>query len=632
MMFSEIKFSPLILFIIILLVLVIATTVKNLGLVSEGFNSYLQTTAPFADIKVNAYDNTRNIRKLYDEVFYDSRNGNAVVVYGAQYDLAGGAAPDTTGSTITKIDVIPRDIKDNIVTYTNSANNQLTQRCEESKKTSIDTIDTQWSKKFTNNQLNYVTMGPETFLYVIDLTSTKTSGNTIAGNTSLYYTPAVTSYYKGTDNTYSSTYSDKQININISSSYTYSNGDGKDDTFVVDDYYHATKKVYQLTQHAKYDISNGNLIVQTVPNGSSKKIDVFYRDSLHLDNPIPDFSNNSQIASTTDAADQVFRQTTNHPYFIQNPLDNQTIMYWPNNDNTILIVFANALDSDGAVKVVKCKKFTKDGVYTDSSTTTPPPSPQPVDNTANADLLNAFSRWYIYFNANGVGNVGDSSDYLLKTQIVPPVCPACPGCKGVCTDCGGNGGSGTKASDKSSMAFDNNTVVGSTGNLVNNTVGAAGNIVNSTVGTAGNIVNSTVDTAGNVVGKTVDVAGNVVGKTLDTAGNIVGKTFDTAGNIVGKTFDAAGNLLGSTADRLGLDRKGYQQSYGGPTNTSSSANATGYPSSGYNNTTYRPGSNTTGVSTLPNASPKDQYSYNGALQPKGGNYMSMSSDFSRFGR
>jgi len=80
---------------------------------------------------------------------------------------------------------------------------------------------------------------------------------------------------------------------------------------------------------------------------------------------------------------------------------------------------------------------------------------------------------------------------------------------------------------------------------------------------------------------------------------------------------------------LGLDRIGYQQSYGGPINTSSSANASGYPS---NSTAYRPGSNTTGVPSLPNSKPSDPYSYNGALQSKGGNFMAITTDFSKFGR
>jgi hypothetical protein len=299
-------------------------------------------------------------------------------------------------------------------------------------------------------------------------------------------------------------------------------------------------------------------------------------------------------------------------------------MYWPNDDNTVIIVFANALDSDGSLKVVKYRRFLKGKVYTGSASNYADETDElPSDLSGNANLLDAFARWYIYFNANATGSSGliNSNDYLLKTQIVPPVCPACPGCQGVCTNCGGNGGSGTQTSTQQSLAFDNKTLVGATGSLVANTVG-----------TAGNIVNSTVDTAGNVVNKTVDVAGNVVGKTLDAAGNVVDKTFDTAGNIVGKTFDAAGNLLGSTADRLGLDRVGYNQSYRGPTNTSTSANVNGYQSNSRGSSEYRPGSNNTGVSTLPNASPKDAYSYNGALQPKGANFIPITTDFSRFGR
>jgi YD repeat-containing protein len=186
-------------------------------------------------------------------------------------------------------------------------------------------------------------------------------------------------------------------------------------------------------------------------------------------------------------------------------------------------------------------------------------------------------------------------------------------------------------------------VVGATGSLLTNTVDAAGNVVNKTVDTAGNVVNKTVDTAGNVVGKTLDTAtgvvgktfdaaGNVVGKTFDAAGNVVGKTFDAAGNVVGKTFDAAGNVLGSAASRLGLDRIGYQQSYGGPVNTSTTANTNGYPSSGHKSAEYRPGSNNTGIPNYPNSKPNDPYTYNGALQSKGGNFMAVTADFSRFGR
>jgi hypothetical protein len=292
-------------------------------------------------------------------------------------------------------------------------------------------------------------------------------------------------------------------------------------------------------------------------------------------------------------------------------------MYWPNGDNTVIITFKNVLINDstvnkGNVDVKKLYKFTREGLY----------SPNPNDNkevkdsnvkidstnNTDSDVLDAFARWYIYFNTSATGI---TDDYLLKTQIVPPVCPACPGCStsGVCTDCGGNGGSGTKSSDSSSLAFDKKTVIGATGSAVTNAVDATGNVLN----------------------KTVDTAGNVVNKTVDTAGNVVNKTFDTATNVVGKTFDAAGNLLSSTASAIGLDRVGYQQSYRGPVNNSNT-NAVGYPSSGYKNTEYRAGSNNTGVPNYPNANPNDPYSYNGALQSKGGNFIPLTADFSRFGR
>ena len=628
MMFNQIKLSPLILFIILLIVLVIATAVKNLGLVSEGFNSFLYSADSFTDKKVFAYNNIRNITKIYDDIFYDPKNGNIVAVYGTQYT----SEDDNTGQSVTQIDIVPR-VESNIVSYNKGTDNKtLSQITEESKKSTVVPVDTQWSKQFTDNQICYVAWGTKTFLYVMNLSNATTAGNTILGNTSVTYSgsyqPAAMAYYKDSSLTLSSKYTvnnaelDNKRTIYLQSSYTYS-GDGNDDKNVIETYYDTTKGVYQLVNNVKYDVANGNLLIQSKA-GANKQVDVYYRDARHLDVLTPDTSLTSSTSTSTDASKKTFAQTANYPYFLQDVLGNHTIMYWPNDDNTVIIVFANALDSDGSLKVVKYRRFLKGKVYTGSASNYADEKDElPSDLSGNANLLDAFARWYIYFNANATGSSGliNSNDYLLKTQIVPPVCPACPGCQGVCTNCGGNGGSGTQTSTQQSLAFDNKTLVGATGSLVANTVG-----------TAGNIVNSTVDTAGNVVNKTVDVAGNVVGKTLDAAGNVVGKTFDTAGNIVGKTFDAAGNLLGSTADRLGLDRVGYNQSYRGPTNTSTSANVNGYQSNSRGSSEYRPGSNNTGVSTLPNASPKDAYSYNGALQPKGANFIPITTDFSRFGR
>ena len=629
MMFSPIKLSPLILFIILLVVLVIATAVKNLGLVSEGFVSYMHSADSFTDQKVFAYDKTRNITKIYDDVYYDPRNANVVVVYGTQYTNA----DDNTGATVSQIDIVPR-VGTNVVSHIKGSDNAvMSETREESKKSTVDAVDTMWSRKFTDNQVCYVTWGTKTFLYVMNLSNATTAGNTFVGNTSVTYSgsynPVATAYYKEKSLINSSKYFsgtqdlDSKRTIYLQTSYTYSS-DGNDDKNVIETYYDPNKGLYQLVNNVKYDVANGNLLIQSKA-GTEKQVDVYYRDAKHLDVLTPDVSLTSSSSTSTDASKKTFATTGNYPYFLQDKLGNHTIMYWPNDDNTIIMIFANSLDSDGSLKLVKTRRFLKGSLYTGSSSNYQQgnTSDTPSDLSGNSELLNAFARWYIYFNSNALGSetITNPSDYLLKTQIVPPVCPACPGCQGVCTDCGGNGGSGSKTANGTSLAFDNKTLVGATGSLVANTVG-----------TAGNIVNSSVDTAGNVVNKTVDVAGNVVGKTLDTASNVVGKTFDTAGNLVGKTFDAAGNLLGSTADRLGLDRVGYNQSYRGPVNTSSSANAAGYSRGGSSAMEYRPGSNNTGVPTYPNASPKDAYSYNGALQSKGANFIPLTTDFSRFGR
>jgi len=615
-MISEIKLSPLLLFFTLLIVLLVATTVRQWGLVSEGFIGYLKDANNFSSQTVNGYDNTRNIIKLYDDIFYDNRNGYTVLVAGPQASV---------GTTVSYINVVPRNPKEQIWKYAPAkSGSELSQQCVESKIADIESLETQWSVREPSsmNQLNYITWGNDTYLYIMDLTNSAISGNTavsgnttVSGNTVASYQPAISAYFNGTMKQSTNSYSVTDT-INLKSSFTYTS-DGKDDTNVVVDFYDKVETVYQLVSNVWFDVKNGNLLIKT--NGTTAKLDVYDRGSKtssYSYTAIPTTGN------TTPASQISFSQTSVAPYFIQDATQNFTIMYWANGDNTILSVFKNVLESDDTIKGVKTLRFTRDGLYgANPNADNKKKEDDKIDTSGdNKDLLDSFARWYIYFNTNAVGS-GNSNDYLLKTQIVPPVCPACPGCKGVCTDCGGNGGSGTKKSDTSSLAFDNKTVVGATGSAVSNTLNATGNVLEKTV-----------DTAGNVVNKTVDTAGNVVGKTLDTAGNVVGKTLDTATGVVGKTFDAAGNVLGSAASTLGLDRIGYQQSYKGPVNNSSSANTNGYPSAGYKGAEYRPGSNNTGVPDYPNSKPNDPYSYNGALQSKGGNFMAVTADFSKFGR
>ena len=142
-MISEIKLSPLLLFFILLIVLLIATTAKQWGLVSEGFIGYLKDAGSFSSQTVRAYDSGNNIIKLYDDIFYDNRNGTTVIVIASPY----ANTVDTTGATVSSIIVVPRNMNP-IYTYSKGSDNTvLSQQCEESKVRTIESLEIAWSIK-----------------------------------------------------------------------------------------------------------------------------------------------------------------------------------------------------------------------------------------------------------------------------------------------------------------------------------------------------------------------------------------------------------------------------------------------------------------------------------------------------
>jgi len=201
-------------------------------------------------------------------------------------------------------------------------------------------------------------------------------------------------------------------------------------------------------------------------------------------------------------------------------------------------------------------------------------SNQSKQDTQFADLINKLGH------PNGIDGAStskcDYSDYIRKSEIVPPVCPQCPNInipastscnlsindKGEIVDCNGKkytpsdvlpGYTSSSPASWSSAIDDTATAAGS---AIGDTATAAGSAIEKTADVVGDVAEQTVDTAGNVVGKTLDTAENVVGKTFDAAGNVVDKTFDAAGNVVDKTFDAAGNVVHGVGQGIGALGRG----------------------------------------------------------------------------
>jgi hypothetical protein len=187
------------------------------------------------------------------------------------------------------------------------------------------------------------------------------------------------------------------------------------------------------------------------------------------------------------------------------------------------------------------------------------------------------------YSGSGSGSKCDDSDYIKKTEIVPPVCPMCPSFSANASTCNLSIDSNGEIIDCNGKKYQPSDFVsgaspatfgGSLGSSIENVsddiadiattgITEAGDVLKGTVDTAGDVVDKTLDTAGEALDTTVDAAGNVVDKTLDTAGNVVDKTLDTASGALDTTVDAAGNIIGGVGDTIGDVASGLGQGLSG---------------------------------------------------------------------
>jgi hypothetical protein len=263
------------------------------------------------------------------------------------------------------------------------------------------------------------------------------------------------------------------------------------------------------------------------------------------------------------------------------------------------------------------------------------------------------------------------NDYILKTQVVPPVCPSCPscthGCSGVCNSCGGNGGSGTQVggTQGDGLARD---AAGGAASLARDAAGGATSLVRDAAGGATSLVR---DATTGTVGLAKDATAGTVGLAKDATAGTVGLAKDTVGGATSLAKDAVGgasSFLQSSAGGIG---NFIQSSAGGIGNYVKDAatgtvdlakDAAGGISSGVgsliqNNQTQiqqgqgygqqggqgygqqggqgygQQGGQGYGQQGYGQQGQMDQYSYYGAVPPRDqSNFMPLTSDFSRFGR
>ena len=544
----------------------------------EGFVSYEANVAPTNSVKIPQYG-PQPVIKMFDNLFFDQANGNVVEVdskpFMGNVDANGNYISgnvDVTGASISNLYISTRDGTEHDYAFTN-ANANTTQ---ESTTSNTSCSYNKWSyntkcQTTGKYQMFYIPWNTDTYVHIVQ---TETPSN--ANNQSAYKPVNVYTYQFASGSSSSVNAVRYLADILPTKVPPNTNGDPNDNQTINDNWYSTTNKVYQLAKYIEFDTSNGNLIMRTDNSitvyGRAKNVIVSSNTPLNnggLSNTIPSVSYNSWITYNADKTTQVV--------YIAKDTNTLVLLIQMESSNKFKLVNAVRFDANGPVNANCTNDNSPDGSGNNppdgSGNNPPPPSP---DMSGNSD----YYKWYWYWNSPQKY----SDDYILKTQVVPPVCPTCPNCPdgggGTCTNCGGQGGSGTKDNNGSSMAGGNATPTGPVGSVVNNTVDAAGNVIGSTVNTAGSIVNTAIDTTGKVVSETVGAAANVANNLINAPGYVP-----------------------PPPPMYGQPGYSTQPMYGQP-----------------------------GYGTQPGYSTGADYSYYGALPPKGANFMPITADFSAFGK
>jgi hypothetical protein len=645
----KLKFSPLILFIILLVVLIFSTIICKTCFFNssntEGFVSYQydkDTTISQNQYLVDLpqYSSKNPVTKLYDNLFFDKSNGNIIEVDSINYpNIAGNISIDTTGSSITNIYVNTRNNINR--SYTTTVNNGavVAKDVAESLTNTVTSSFFPWTyltvtDRTDKYQLFYMPWADNTYIHIIKINNRNGTNSNNNGVYGVFSQVHVMSYLFGSG----STMSNKYYSVQPPPIQTQNDdNDPNNDKYVYDDLYDEKKSVYQLSKYIRFDKSNGNLIIRG--QSPEKSITIYKRNN----------GGNSEKSTVRVNNTSSTLETNNFNSFIVSDNYQYIVLYLPISTKTMIVLLKISRTNSNRFEIQKVVRFNQDGIETETGTSSST-STSSTSSTTSTSSSNDFYRnyWLSYSDSE---NQCMSEDYLLKTQIVPPVCPSCPSCAysaGTCSNCGGAGGSGTLNTNGQTVIENGNVPQNVTGTAL---VTSGGAVVSGTTGSDKPVSNA-VDQTTNTLNTTVGTAGVLGGQTLDTTADILKSTGSGASDLLKSGASGASDLLKSGAsgatDLLKTTASGatdlLKSGASGATDLLKSAGtglkeiatdnrqSVGVAGTGVAGTTGTgSGVMGAGVSTR-GLGGIDSYSYYGALVPKGGNYMPVTADFSAFAK
>ena len=499
----------------------------------------------------------------------------------------------------------------------------------------------------TNTQVFYVQFNNDSYIHVLDLNSI---ANDQSPHHGFYITEGVVSdrsnYEKGYQNMKIADGDEKPLPTSFQSKLvtnetiqnaitdTAANADPANNIPLV-----KIDSAYQIFPNVYFNISNGDLYIKKkstmtkTVDGVDEEVEYFTlerykRTGISIQEP-----SQGTLNANTDS-------------FIVKDVDGgNLVVYVSNGINTIIMILHK--ESGGHYTLPRTRRFNRNGIVTSETfeeeeeeqsghehqeEDTPGEGSDGVNDMAQMiDISNNVSdyyKWYWYWNSSGSLPVHFSEDYMLKTQMVPPVCPSCPACpkQGCCTNCGGNGGAGAVDENGKSVDKENKGTGRPLGDAYSKTLDTGSDLLKSGGSGAVGLTKDTLglgkDAVTGAAGMATDTVGGAVGLGKETVGGAVGLGKETVGGAVGLGKDA----ISGTADFIG----GLGS---GPTNVSQGAQG-GMNTGGYGQTPLgqygQMGVPGTGSVTAPTSDP---YTYNGQLQRRPpSNFLPRTANFSAFAK
>lgn len=681
---TNIKFSPLVLFILLLLILALSVFVGN-SIQSwvnpeahdfESFIGYNYSVSLMSSQTIPDYSTINPLIKIYDNLYFDNKNGNVVKLLSTAY---GGNTATYGGNTQLKaISVCGRDgiscsgavqlpvtapipnstLNTMTSSYTffmpssNLYNGAVT--ISEGANNVVNTSST--SSFFSNNLMFYVAWKTDTFLHVID---SNTTGNIPYSALSAYIpangTPVVRYYDANRSNPGTLK---NQYPVQLNDIGTNLITDPNNNKMVSLQNYDSNKTVFQMSPGVFFDVSNGSLIINQPAGG----INVYQRptgtSSGSYVDPTPQSFTGGRIATDTSAT---VSSVSYFPYYLITPDSNYLVMYIATGQNTVLYVMTMR---NKQFTLYNLKRFIGNNsagangvIDNDGTLISPTRSGTSGSGVSNSGMNFGFSgsysdtnpvsdyyRWLAFWNtvANGTNQTSlkSASNMVSKSSVVPSVCPNCPNCKncngGVCTGCGGQGGSGTNfGQGQVQWGYYGGGSGGregepGPGRILYDTGSGTKDLLEKTgSGTTGLVRDAGKAGLGvAAVGAGLGVAAvqGGVGLAKETVGGGVGLAKETVGGAVGLAKETVGGTIdlvkGAGTGAVNLLGNKNPTQVGEPGDGSSESDENGRLGAGG-------AKRSLGKQGIPGIDP---YSYYGALPAKGANYMPITADFSAFSR